>query len=88
MKTTKKCELCGKDAIFEDEVHGRFCSTECLEKAKCMDWIYCQCCKEDFYSDERWSGECVHCGAEYYTYEHCTEDYSDCWDEREFICKE
>lgn len=41
---------------------------------------YCPRCQKDFEGkDDYEGGECPLCGNEYYIYDECTEDYSDCW---------
>jgi hypothetical protein len=41
--------------------------------------IYCPFCKE-YFEGEMWEmGECPTCDEEYFWYEECALDYSDCW---------
>lgn len=47
--------------------------------------VYCSKCDLDFEVKTYDNGECPNCHREFYWYEECTSDYSDCWDCFEFI---
>lgn len=50
-----------------------------------MTEVYCPFCKIEFKSEQYEGGNCPQCNREYFWYEECTHDYSDCWDSIEWI---
>jgi len=81
------CAVCAKqdqDISYIEDDTCFFCSVECLEKSKIWCDIWCPYCQEYFFSEDEWEGQCIYCKRHFYTYEECLEDYSDCWDVKEF----